>query len=65
MANLYAKANASATDCLKKGNFRMAQIWIEICGKIISAMESGENENSPMVKYLVVYIINLENGIVL
>jgi len=65
MSALYKKANASAAACLDRGDFRTAQIWLEICGKILSAMESGADENSPMGKYLVVYIISLENGIVL
>jgi len=65
MANLYRKANASATACLDRGDFRTAQIWLEICGRILSAMQSGASENSPIVKYLMVYMVDLENGIVL
>jgi len=63
MSALYKKANASATACLDRGDFRTAQIWLEICGKILSAMESGADENSLTVKYITVYIINLENGV--
>ena len=65
MANLYRKANASAAACLDRGDFRTAQIWLEICGRILSAMQSGASENSPIVKYLMVYMVDLENGIVL